>query len=185
MNILFFCLGTQFLFVLTYARINWKPEKLAPLDRLGAQLRSPLKPLGVILLWCSRGFRWALNFADIMPRDASLSIACIVVIFPIRLQALCVSPTPVMGDGGSKGLVAGASYQKHFDLTFWSLNILQNLCRWGWAYINLTFESLCIMLLIREYEPVLRFGLKIISEEPVSISNHRYNYLSLSFFHYK
>ena len=32
-----------------------------------------INPLNVIVLWCTEGFRGALNWAPLMPRDASLS----------------------------------------------------------------------------------------------------------------
>ena len=42
----------------------------------GAQVRYPLNPLNTIVLWCTGGFRGALNWTPLMPRDASLSDSC-------------------------------------------------------------------------------------------------------------
>ena len=59
-------------------RSDWKnvpqlPEGLASLGMIGAQLRVPLKPPGIILLWCSMGFKGALSWSPIMLKDANPS----------------------------------------------------------------------------------------------------------------
>jgi len=43
---------------------------------IGAQIRTRLEPVSTILLLCSRGFRVALNWKLMMPRDAILSDSC-------------------------------------------------------------------------------------------------------------
>ena len=41
-----------------------------------------INPLNMIVLWCTGGFREALNWAPLMPRDASLSDSYAVVFAP-------------------------------------------------------------------------------------------------------
>ena len=51
-------------------------ERLASLDKMGAQLRSPLKPLNTIMLWYTGGFMGGHQFSPMMPSKSSLSDNC-------------------------------------------------------------------------------------------------------------
>ena len=60
---------------------DWKfchrhSEKLMPFAIVGARVRAPLKPLGVMLPRCSRGFRRPLNGLPMMRRDDNLPGSC-------------------------------------------------------------------------------------------------------------
>ena len=60
---------------------DWKKlyclsERLASLGIMGAQLWFLLKPLATIVLWCTGGFKGAIIWDPIVPRNVSLSDSC-------------------------------------------------------------------------------------------------------------
>ena len=46
-----------------WKKLHQLSERLTPFDIMGTQLTAPLKPLSLIVLLCSRGFRGAHNWA--------------------------------------------------------------------------------------------------------------------------
>ena len=48
----------------------------------------PLNPLNTIVLWCTGGFRGALNWAILMPRDASLSDSYLILSVAVFLSTM-------------------------------------------------------------------------------------------------
>ena len=53
-----------------WKNLHWLSERLASLGIMGSQLRASLKRFNAIELWCTGGFRVALNF---FPHDAERS----------------------------------------------------------------------------------------------------------------
>ena len=59
-------------------------ERLASLSIMGLQLKTALKTLNTIMLWCTGGFSGALNWSPMMPRDDSLSNVYSLLFFRSR-----------------------------------------------------------------------------------------------------
>ena len=66
----------------------------------------PLNPINTIVLWCTGGFRGALNWSPLMPRDISLSDRCKSVCdgFPVW-QSLYTEKTMLMMHGQTTAII--------------------------------------------------------------------------------
>ena len=76
--------------ILRDAYQNWNfllhhSEKLTPLCLMGANSEPLSKPIGILLSGCFEGFQGPLNWAPMIPRDASLSVGS-----PQHLQKIVV-----------------------------------------------------------------------------------------------
>ena len=84
------CLGAHFWSIILQiscpkSRLRKVTERLVSVGVMEVQLRAPLKPLGMIVLWWFEGFQGGPQLAPLdTPRDASLSLRLIAVVFQVR-----------------------------------------------------------------------------------------------------